>query len=323
MPLPAGVSAAPVRRRGGVPLLAACALVVAAALTFSPRSVGAQAQISDSELTAASLGRIVRTGPASGTPGRIANVPLELYVAQVLAGEGEPAAADAAREALAVAIRTFALANAGRHGRDGFDLCDSTHCQVPRTPTAATRRVAFTTAGQVLTYNGSPAELFYSASCGGFSERASEVWPGADFPYLHVAADDVHQGDSPWMVTLTLAQIEQALGRTGFQGRLRDVRVTGRNASGRASRLDVEGLAPGTVSGAQLRMAIGPTTLRSTAFSIERSGDSIRFTGRGFGHGVGMCVIGAGRRAARGEDMKAILAQYYPGLELTPAKSIR
>jgi stage II sporulation protein D len=266
---------------------------------------------------------MVRTGPASGTPGRIANVPLELYVAQVLTGEGEPGAADAARAALAVAIRTFALANAGRHGRDGFDLCDSTHCQVPRIPTAVTRRAALTTAGQVLTYNGSPAELFYSASCGGFSERASEVWPGADFPYLHVAADDVHQGDSPWTVTLTLAQIEQALGRTGFQGRLRDVRVTGRNTSGRASQLDVEGLSPDTVSGAQLRMAIGPTTLRSTAFSIERSGASVRFTGRGFGHGVGMCVIGAGRRAARGEDMKAILAKYYPGLELTPVRSIR
>jgi hypothetical protein len=40
-------------------------------------------------------------------------------------------------------------------------------------------------------------------------------------------------------------------------------------------------------------------------------------TGRGYGHGVGMCVIGAGRRAARGEAVREILAQYYPGLELT------
>ena len=77
------------------------------------------------------------------------------------------------------------------------------------------------------------------------------------------------------------------------------------------------------MSGAQFRTAIGPTTLRSTAFSIERSDDGVRFTGRGFGHGVGMCVIGAGRRAARGESMEAILAQYYPGLELTPVKAIR
>jgi len=175
----------------------------------------------------------------------------------------------------------------------------------------------------MLTYNGGPAQLFYSASCGGYSERAGDVWPGADFPYLHVAADDVHQADSPWTVTLTFAQIEQALLRAGFEGRLRDVQVIERNTSGRAARLDVTGLAPATVSGAQFRMAIGPTTLRSTAFAIERSGDGVRFIGRGFGHGVGMCVIGAGRRAARGESMEAILAQYYPGLQLTPVAAIR
>jgi hypothetical protein len=40
----------------------------------------------------------------------------------------------------------------------------------------------------------------------------------------------------------------------------------------------------------------------------------VRFTGRGYGHGVGMCVIGAGRRAQRGESADAILATYYPGV---------
>jgi len=58
--------------------------------------------------------------------------------------------------------------------------------------------------------------------------------------------------------------------------------------------------------------------LRSTAFAIERRGDSLHLTGRGFGHGVGMCVIGAGRRSMRGESARTILDQYYPGLEVTP-----
>ena len=59
-------------------------------------------------------------------------LPLEVYVAQVLSAEGEPNAAEAAAQALAVAIRTYALFNAGRHQRDGYDLCDTTHCQVLR-----------------------------------------------------------------------------------------------------------------------------------------------------------------------------------------------
>ena len=51
---------------------------------------------------------------------------------------------------------------------------------------------------------------------------------------------------------------------------------------------------------------------------MTRSGNSVRFTGVGYGHGVGMCVIGAGRRARRGETLEAILAQYFPGLALMP-----
>jgi stage II sporulation protein D len=280
------------------------------------RPADAQADVSDAHLAAASRGRVIRLGPGPGGREPVTTVPLEMYVARVLAGEGEPNAPDAAREALAVAIRTYAIANLGRHGRDGFDLCDSTHCQVPRAPTATTRRIALATSGQILTYNGRPAALFYSASCGGYSESAAEVWPGADYPYLHVAPDDVHERDPPWTLTLTLEQIERALDRVGFEGTLRDLRIDARNASGRAARLEVDGLTPAFIQGDKFRAAIGPTTLRSTAFSIEKSGTSVRFTGRGFGHGVGMCVVGASRRAVRGESMQEILAQYYPGLEL-------
>lgn len=278
--------------------------------------VHAQIDVTDVQLEAASAGRVVRLGPSTGT-GPVATLPLEMYVARVLAGEGEPRAAEAAYQALAVAIRTFALANAGRHARDGFDLCDSTHCQVPRTATPATRRAVLATAGQLLTYEGSPAELFYSASCGGFSESAAHVWPGADYPYLQAAADDVHAEDVPWTLELTLQQVERALERVGFDGRLRDVYVDERSASGRAARLHLPGLLPDVIAGDQFRAAIGTTTLRSTAFSVETRGAMLRFTGRGYGHGVGMCVIGAGRRAARGETVDAILAQYYPGLRLT------
>ena len=62
---------------------------------------------------------------------------LEDYVARVLAGEGEPRAGDAAQQALAITVRTFAAANRGRHRREGYDFCDTTHCQVFR---AAHRR---------------------------------------------------------------------------------------------------------------------------------------------------------------------------------------
>jgi stage II sporulation protein D len=297
--------------------LVSVVLFVALIFEFFVAFPRAQMDITDGQLEAASAGRTVRVGPASGSPGRTTSVPLELYVARVLAGEGEPNAADAARQALAVAIRTYAMANIGRHRTDGFDLCDGTHCQVLRAATAATRRAALATAGRILTFNGRPAQLFYSASCGGYSQSADQAWPGTEFPYLRVAPDEVHQDDPAWALSLTLDEIDRALKRAGFTGRLRSIRIAERNTSGRAARLEVSGLTPGFVAGEQFRMAIGPVTLRSTSFSIETAGNVVGFTGRGFGHGVGMCVIGAGRRAARGESTAAILAQYYPGLELS------
>ena len=294
--------------------------VAAAVLLSLVATVGTQSGVTDADLETASGGRVVRVGPAVGSDSGGASVgtwPLEVYVARVLAGEAEPEAAEPAFEALAVAIRTFALANPGRHAGDGFDLCDGTHCQVPRAATAATRRAAMATAGQILTWNGAPAEVFYSASCGGYSESADQVWPGADYPYMRSAPDEVHDEDPPWTVDLTLQDVQSALAGAGFRGRLSDVEVDARSPSGRATRLRLAGLQPAVIAGDRFRAAIGGVKLRSTAFSIDRRGTTLHFTGRGYGHGVGMCVIGAGRRAARGESVRAILAQYYPGLEVT------
>src|SRR5258706_1346411 len=284
-------------------------------------STPAQTEIGEPDLVAASAGRTLRIG--STVDGRVTVIPLEVYVSRVLAGEGEPRAADAAQQALAIAIRTYTLKNVNRHNRDGFDLCDSTHCQVPRPSTPSSRRAAMATAGRILTYRGDVAEVFYSASCGGRSERAGDVWPGADYPYLVSRKDDVCEDDPEWAAELTLSGVRAALARVGFEGaRLENVRVDARTTSGRVARLHLSGLRPDGIGGNEFRLAGGPLNLRNTAFNVDRDGESLRFTGHGFGHGGGMCVIGAGRRAMRGESAQTVLAQYYPGLDLTTLSAL-
>ena len=183
------------------------------------------------------------------------------------------------------------------------------------------REAALATAGRVLTYNGAPAEVFYSASCGGRTESASQVWPGAPVPYLRSIVDDVHAEDAPWTLELTMREVREALATAGFSGgQLTDVVVEARSDSGRAVRLRLVGLRPDAVGGEPFRAAIGQRVLRSTAFTLERRGETLRFTGRGYGHGVGMCVVGAGRRARRGEGVDEILRAYYPGLEIETLK---
>jgi stage II sporulation protein D len=277
----------------------------------------------DSELERASEGRVVRV--AALTPGGPVTVlPLEIYVAQVLAGEGEPRASEAATDALATVIRTYLVANQGRHRREGFDFCATTHCQVARRATAATRLATAATAGLVLQYHGTAAEVFYSASCGGRSEAAADIWPNARFPYLLSRDDEVHDEDRPWTYERTLPEMQAALLHDGIGGgRLTDIRVETRSASGRAAQIRLVGLEPELIAGDRFRRAIGAAEVRSTAFVIERDGNRLRLVGRGYGHGVGLCVVGAGRRAARGEQAQAILAHYFPGLtvaRLGPAR---
>jgi SpoIID/LytB domain protein len=296
------------------------ALVSSAAYLAGPEFIArapAQTELTDADLVNASGGRTVAVGAVSGG-GEVSRIPLELYVARVLAGEGEPNAADAARQALAVAIRTYTMVQIGRHRREGFDLCDTVHCQVLRAANEGSRRAALSTAGRVLTIDGAPAEVYYSASCGGRTEGAAHVWPGATFPYMQVVRDDdVHAEDVPWTLEFTLAEVRETLVKAGFGGRaLRDIEIDSHTPSGRVDRLRLPGLRPNAIAATAFRDAFGTTRFRSTAFSLARDGNIVRFTGRGYGHGVGMCVIGAGRRARRGESVETILAQYYPNLTM-------
>jgi len=183
---------------------------------------------------------------------------METYVARVLAGEAARDSQPAALEALAIAIRTFALANRGRHRADGFDLCDQTHCQVVRAAVAATERAAQATTGRVLLRNGAPASIYFSASCGGRTEIPSDVWPGHEDPtYLPAQDDDACDGAPAWTADLQAAELLRALRAGGFRGeRLRDLRITARNVSGRVSRLALDGLKPDAISGADLRTVV-------------------------------------------------------------------
>ncbi|MCC7125311.1 MAG: SpoIID/LytB domain-containing protein [Acidobacteria bacterium] len=260
-----------------------------------------------------------RTLPDGRT--RVEQIAMDDYVAQVLAGEGQPAAADAAQQALAIVARTFAEANRQRHRREGFDLCDTTHCQVVRAATATTRRAAVATTGRILVDGGRAATIFYSANCGGRLERASDVWPGAP-DHGHPATDDVHGEEAPWESEVRVGDVERALRAAGLRGsRLRDLRVLERNASGRVARLRVDGFTPGDISGNDFRLAIGRVggwqLVRSTAFDVQRVGVGYRFRGRGFGHGVGLCVVGAGTRAARGASTDDILRFYFPRIAVS------
>ncbi|HUK37154.1 MAG TPA: SpoIID/LytB domain-containing protein, partial [Vicinamibacterales bacterium] len=197
-------------------------------------------------------------------------------------------------------------------------------CQVVRTASAASERAADATAGLVLARDGVPVPIYYSASCGGHTEVPSAVWPGADDPpYLPAQPDDACGGAPAWTANITASDLTRAFKAAGLRGdRLRDMTIVSRDASGRVSKLRLNGFSPDQISGQDLRMVVGRTLgfllVKSAAFQLERERDTYRFEGRGYGHGVGLCVIGSVNLAARGQTAAQILNRYFPGLDIVP-----
>ena len=141
-------------------------------------------------------------------------------------------------------------------------------------------------------------------------------------PAPNGAAADRFSPFTNWTTELSLGQAQARLGRfASGVGSLTDLRVITRGQSGRATDLEVVGTS-GTrqVLGGRIRSALG---LREQLFVIERRYDEtgrvtgFAFLGRGWGHGVGMCQVGAYGLARQGFTYEQILKAYYTGIELT------
>ena len=258
----------------------------------------------------------------------IAAIPIEEYVAAVLAGESGDFQNGEALKAMAVAVRTYATRFRGQHGDEGFDFCDTTHCQVPQWNDIPprVRAAAETTRGEVLWFHGAPAAAHYHQNCGGTVAAGSEAWPGMNEPYLR-SHGDPYCAAAPlkWESTISLADLDAALRGAGLSppSDWTIIEVISRSASGRAQRLRLGGggSPDAMLSASSFRFAVdralGWNKIRSDLYEIRNAGDHVVFFGRGSGHGVGLCQAGAEEMAREGKDYRQILSFYYPGTQLT------
>jgi stage II sporulation protein D len=230
---------------------------------------------------------------------------------------------------MAVVIRTWALRYGGRHRAEGFDFCALTHCQVFRLAqgfsgrhSEAISRAIRETEGQVLEYKGELADPYFSADCGGVSESAGNVWPDKAIPYLQALPDPYcgASAHSSWQRTISIDSLGTILRDdvgAVIRGPLRGVAVASRDSSGRARTLAIEADARFLIDANQFRYAVdrrlGWGEIKSNLYTAQRRGDNLVFTGRGLGHGVGLCQAGADAMGRLGISYMRILAQYFPG----------
>lgn len=254
--------------------------------------------------------------------GRIVNiVDLEAYLYSVVSREMPSAWPAAALETQAICARTYVLQRSDP--RRAYDLVPSELDQLydgiaGETPTGVAAVEA--SAGRVLSFEGSYAQVAYSSCCGGRTESSADAWGKAPIPYLDGVVC-IWCSDSPnfrWNRSLALDAIGSRL-TTSLPpfSRLNDLRVAERDPSGRVRTFELIGdRSTAIVSGTVFRRSIGPRVLPSLMVrSLQRTADgtAVAMDGGGLGHGVGLCQWGARGMALSGSAAEAILALYFPG----------
>lgn len=274
----------------------------------------------------------------------INHVGIEDYLGGVVtleSGIKDPGDVEALR-AQTIVARTYALRNVGRREAEGFDLYASVEDQVyggVGGETALGRDAVALTRGQVVTYQGELIDAFYSSTCGGRTALGTEIFLGANRPYLR-SIDDAPRGGaaycsiSPrftwreeWSGEVLRATLRKTLPvvaqvpASEAEG-LRNLAVDGRTVSGRVATLDIM-LKQRTVAvgGPRVRQVLrlpDGQLLRSTLFTMStrsRGGKvtGIVLDGHGSGHGVGLCQWGAIGRARAGQKASDIITAYFAG----------
>lgn len=211
---------------------------------------------------------------------------LETAVASIVMAESPPDAPLEALKAQAVATRSFLIAGKGRH--NGFDFCDTTHCQFLRQapdPGSRASQTAAATKGLVLAYKGETFAAMYSASCGGRTHSLEELGIAVrGYPYYAVDCNYCRRHPEKWVTKI--------------------------------SQADAAGLSTTESSRLKLARKLGWKTVPGNSYSSREEDGAVVLEGSGKGHGIGLCQRGGADMARHSATFQQILEHYYPNTEI-------
>ena len=235
-----------------------------------------------------------------------------------------------------------------RSAHQHYDVCADDHCQryqgVTKVTTDVAKEAVEQTRGEILIYNGEICDTRFSKCCGGMTEKFSTCWEDKDYPYLTNVIDpycgmanqqilrqvmvnyDQQTTDFyRWTVTYSQQELHDLImAKTGIDfGDIIELEPLARGTSGRIYRLKIVGSKRSLIIGKELeiRKALSTSHLFSSAFEVKKQGEGSvpeQFTleGTGWGHGVGLCQIGAAVMGEKGFKYKEILLHYYQGAKV-------
>ena len=219
-----------------------------------------------------------------------------------------------------------------------FDVCADDHCQryqgIVHARNCHVEEAISQTRGQILTYDGEICDARFHKCCGGDTEEFQYCWEDTPKPYLVSVHDpwcntsdkqilsqvlNDYDQETPdfyhWTVEYTQEQLSELVNRKLKDdfGLITDLIPLERGKSGRIWKLKIVGTKKTFTIGKELeiRRALSESHLLSSAFEVEREGDRFILHGKGWGHGVGLCQIGAAVMGEQGKTYDEILLFYY------------
>lgn len=280
----------------------------------------------------------------NGEPWEIAvnTIDLEEYLCSVISSEMSANSPMELLKAHAVISRSWAIRAIANPNHEGFDVCADDHCQryegLRRMNERAVEAVR-ATQGQVLTYNGEVCDCRYYKCCGGRTEIWCTCWEDIDVPYIQSVACNYCKHPSErilrlvlndydretkdfrdWVVQYTDEELDRIVEeKSGMDfGHITALEPLHRGSSGRIDLLRIAGTKRTETIGKELkiRLTLSKSCLYSSWFEVRHTNGIWTLNGHGWGHGAGLCQIGAAVMAAEGMSYEQILRYYYAGTRL-------
>lgn len=263
----------------------------------------------------------------------IETVAIDDYLCNVVSAEMPAEYELEALKAQAIVARTYTIYKINNKKHDNADICDdSTCCQAwvdketrfarweeskRETNWNKIREAVISTEGKIITYQNQPINAFFHANSGGKTEMPINVWGGTGLPYLQVVETAGEEGYSQYASELAFSNDELI---NKLKSKYKDITIDFNNQeeikilqytdSGRVKTIK---FGNHELSGVETRTILG---LKSTNFEITRVDGKIKFTVKGYGHGVGMSQTGADTLAKQGKNCEEIIHHFYKNVEI-------
>ena len=271
--------------------------------------------------------------------GETEQVNLDDYLCNVVSAEMPANYETEALKAQAIVARTYTIYKILNKKHDTADLCDdSTCCQAWISKEDRLARweesqrennwqkictAVNDTKGKVITYDNKPIDAFFHSNSGGITEIPVNVWGGTGYPYLQSVETSGEDAYTQYSSEVTLTQ-EQLINK--LKEKYSDISIDFSNSEDikiteytESTRVKTVKFGNHEISGVETRSLLG---LRSTNFEISKDGDNIKFSVKGYGHGVGMSQTGADSMAKQGSSAADIIKHFYTGVEISEVNNL-